>query len=104
MLRCAQSPRSNVLIKYASARRFFARLASEIFFEQPANKVSQQPAKLSITFGLEGSRSSHTKERAGEAFSCLWTLPCGDALQKYPAKSADECRFRCSRSFCQKTG
>ena len=31
MLRCAQSPRSNVLPKYASARRFFARLASEIF-------------------------------------------------------------------------
>ena len=28
---CAQSPRSNVLAKYASARRFFARLASEIF-------------------------------------------------------------------------
>ena len=31
MLRCAQSPRSNVLAVYASARRFFARLASEIF-------------------------------------------------------------------------
>jgi len=31
MFRCAQSPRSNVPPKYASARRFFARLASEIF-------------------------------------------------------------------------
>ncbi len=31
MLRSAQSPRSNVAPKYASARRFFARLASEIF-------------------------------------------------------------------------
>jgi hypothetical protein len=31
MLRCAQSPRSNVLVKYASARQFFARLASQIF-------------------------------------------------------------------------
>ncbi len=31
MLRCAQSPRSNVPPKYASARQFFARLASEIF-------------------------------------------------------------------------
>jgi hypothetical protein len=31
MLRCAQSPRYNVLAKYASARRFFARLASESF-------------------------------------------------------------------------
>jgi hypothetical protein len=30
MLRCAQSPRSDVLIEYAYARRFFARLASEI--------------------------------------------------------------------------
>jgi hypothetical protein len=31
MLRCVQSPRYNVLTKYASARRFFARLASESF-------------------------------------------------------------------------
>ncbi len=31
LFRCAQSPRSNVLPKYASARRFLARLASEIF-------------------------------------------------------------------------
>jgi len=31
MLRCAKSPRYNVPAKYASARRFFARLASEIF-------------------------------------------------------------------------
>ena len=31
MLRCAKSSRYNVLAKYASARRFFARLASEIF-------------------------------------------------------------------------
>src|SRR5438132_3172656 len=30
-LRCAQSPRSNVLAEYAFARRVFARLASEIF-------------------------------------------------------------------------
>jgi hypothetical protein len=30
-LRCARSPRSNVTRKYASARRFLARLASEIF-------------------------------------------------------------------------
>ena len=28
---CAQSSRSNVLLKYAFAHRFFARLASEIF-------------------------------------------------------------------------
>jgi hypothetical protein len=31
MLCCTKSPRSNVRGKYASARRFFARLASEIF-------------------------------------------------------------------------
>jgi hypothetical protein len=31
ILRCAQSSRYNVLAKYASARRFFARLGSEIF-------------------------------------------------------------------------
>jgi len=47
MLRCAQSPRSNVLRKYASARRFLARLASEILlsglqsiFQQTARGVS----------------------------------------------------------------
>ena len=31
LLRCAQSPRSNVLPEYACTRRFFARLASETF-------------------------------------------------------------------------
>src|SRR5262249_22276619 len=31
LLRCARSPRSNVLDKYASARRFLARLASKSF-------------------------------------------------------------------------
>ena len=31
MLCCTKSPRYNVPGKYASARRFFARLASEIF-------------------------------------------------------------------------
>jgi hypothetical protein len=31
MLRCAQSSRFNVLAEYASARRFFARLASGPF-------------------------------------------------------------------------
>ena len=31
LLRCAQSPRSNVLPKYASARRFLARLAPGTF-------------------------------------------------------------------------
>jgi hypothetical protein len=31
MLRCAQSPRSNVVPKYTCARRFIARLASETF-------------------------------------------------------------------------
>ena len=45
MLRCAQSTRSNVLLKYAYARRFFARLASESF-EQPANKVFNGRARV----------------------------------------------------------
>jgi hypothetical protein len=40
MLRCAQSPRYNVLAKYASARRFFARLASEIFLSSLQPNVS----------------------------------------------------------------
>ena len=40
MLRCAQSPRSNVLGMYASARRFFARLASEIVLSSLPSKFS----------------------------------------------------------------
>src|SRR5919108_4745141 len=39
MLRCAQSPRSNVLVKYVSARRFFARLASESFLSSLRQSV-----------------------------------------------------------------
>src|SRR5438046_10424822 len=38
MLRCARSPRVNVLPMYASARRFFARLASEIFLSSLQSK------------------------------------------------------------------
>jgi hypothetical protein len=34
-----QSPRSKVLAKYASARRFFARLASEIFLSSLQTEV-----------------------------------------------------------------
>jgi NitT/TauT family transport system substrate-binding protein len=48
MLRCAQSPRSNVLTKYASARRFFARLASEIFLSSLQAKFLQQPPSRCI--------------------------------------------------------
>jgi hypothetical protein len=35
----------NVLAKYASARRFFARLASEIFLSSLQTRVFQQPAR-----------------------------------------------------------
>ena len=37
MLRCARSPRSNVLQMYACARRILARLASEIFLNSLLN-------------------------------------------------------------------
>ena len=47
MLRCAQSPRSNVLLKYAFARRFFARLASETFLS------SLQSEFFSTLLGLD---------------------------------------------------
>jgi len=47
MLRCAQSPRYNVLTKYASARRIFARLASEIFLSSlQAKSFSNFPEDL----------------------------------------------------------
>jgi len=38
MLACAQTPRLNVLNNYASARQFFARLASESF-SRAHNKI-----------------------------------------------------------------
>jgi hypothetical protein len=37
---CAQLPRYDVLIKYASARRFFAGLPSEIFLSSLQNFLS----------------------------------------------------------------
>jgi hypothetical protein len=40
-----QSPRSNVLGKYASARRFFACLASEIFLSSLQAKFINQDDK-----------------------------------------------------------
>jgi hypothetical protein len=55
MLRCAQSPRSNVLVKYASARRLFARLASEIFLSSLQIRVFQQLARFFVTDGSIGN-------------------------------------------------
>jgi hypothetical protein len=40
---CAQPHRSNILAKYASARRFLARLASEIFFSGLQTKLLSNP-------------------------------------------------------------
>jgi hypothetical protein len=61
MLRCAQSSRVNVLPMYASARRFFTRLASEIFlsslqsrFQQPASEVVQKFAEKNLSFSKRG--------------------------------------------------
>jgi hypothetical protein len=60
MLRCAQSPRSNVLVKYASARRFFARLASQIFLSSLQTQLQpffvkrwlREPLVLFLLIGL----------------------------------------------------
>ena len=76
MLRCAQSPRSNVLAKYASARRFFARLASEIFLSSlqievfshllvwcsrnPLNNLAVIPGKLAIASATRNPGKSKT--------------------------------------------
>jgi hypothetical protein len=54
MLRCAQLPRSNVLAEYAFARRFFARLASEIFLSS-LQADSQLLGRIGETF-LRASR------------------------------------------------
>jgi hypothetical protein len=64
MLRCAQSSRSNVLIKYASARRFFARLASEIFLSSLETEffsnVLLGPFTLSQSKGARSDRGEST--------------------------------------------
>jgi hypothetical protein len=46
LLRSAQSPRSNVLHKYASARRFVARLAAETFLTSLGKRVFQHSVYL----------------------------------------------------------
>jgi hypothetical protein len=52
MLRCAQSPRINVLSKYASARRFFACLASEVFLSSLESEFfSKLPRRSNLALG-----------------------------------------------------
>ena len=76
MLRCAQSPRSNVLPKYACARRFFARLASETF-------LSSLQSEFFST--LLGSRLDHP-------LGIRWVAACARRLalvaSKLPAANA----------------
>ena len=67
MLRCAQSPRSNVRPKYASARLFFARLASEIFLSSLQSGFRRNLLVfISIEFAGSGS--------AGHLFPCCRSL------------------------------
>jgi hypothetical protein len=71
MLRCAQSSRSNVLAKYASARRFFARLASEIFLSSLQSEFFTTLVDHNIHGPRKGTtdcgpRSEHRSERAQE--------------------------------------
>ncbi len=56
---CAQSPLSGVLLKYASARRFFARLASEIFLSSPRAEF------FSTLLAIEGSKLDYSELSAG---------------------------------------
>src|SRR6266478_285130 len=62
MLRCAQSPRSNVLVKYASARRFFARLASEIFLSSVQKKFSVTYSRRLISTRRSGEHMQHLRK------------------------------------------
>ena len=66
-LRCAHSPRSNVLAMYASARRIIARLASEIFLSSLRREffmtlrtgyLHTPNARLLITTGTNPSPST----------------------------------------------
>ena len=69
MLRCAKSPRSNVLLKYAYARRFFARLASEIFLNNLQSKVKKTISKE----GEQDEQQSCTFDRHFGAGGCCDT-------------------------------
>jgi hypothetical protein len=63
MLRCAQSPRSNVLPKYACARRFFARLASETFLSslqsEFVSKLLANTFKIDVVLELRNHPLAH---------------------------------------------
>jgi hypothetical protein len=58
MLACAQTPRLNVLNNYASARQFFARLASESF-SRAHNKI------FSATSREHSVATATNQERSG---------------------------------------
>jgi len=45
----SEQSRSNVPPKYASARRFFARLTSEIFFTSLQTDFSNNPLEVSLS-------------------------------------------------------
>jgi hypothetical protein len=68
ILRCARSSRYNVLAKYASARRFFARLGSEIFL------ISLQPGFFIILLGSE--RSSISRSNAVRRWESITRTAC----------------------------
>jgi hypothetical protein len=52
MLRCAQSPRYDVLPKYAFARQFFARLASEIFLRSLRELIDSVGLNMTLVSAL----------------------------------------------------
>jgi ABC-type nitrate/sulfonate/bicarbonate transport system substrate-binding protein len=101
MLRCARSPRSNVPVKYAVARRFFARLASEIFLSSlqfrffrtlkvrfdaelilfllvlaPALSTAQSPPKVSVAYAA-----------ISPIFAGVWMAKEIGAFEKHGLKS-----------------
>jgi hypothetical protein len=67
MRRCAQSSRSNVPAKYASARRIFARLASEIFLSSLQT--------LSESFDELRARPEFTEGTNGKRFEVIEKIP-----------------------------
>jgi hypothetical protein len=81
MLRCAQSARYNVPAKYASARRFFARLASEIllsslqpeFFSQTARENPMRYFVLLVALAL-ASPAAAASDNQPKRKSGLWEI------------------------------
>jgi hypothetical protein len=106
LLRCAQSARSNVPAKSASARRFFARLTSEIFLSslQPEffgdlpiaprsrhHSIFAFKQLLSVYKIVNLCPSLYTKRRALDLWTTPWMASFKHAEAPVTVRGLDDC-------------